>query len=100
MKPDEAKQRSNFWGELAALLLHPIQIEILEMLLWIDEPLSASELTKVYQGERHLAKVNYHVRRLVTLGTLRMVEELQVRGTLKTTYRLVLNPNSNDSGEK
>jgi hypothetical protein len=36
-----------FWATLAARVLHPVQVEIIEAMHWIDQPLSAADLAEV-----------------------------------------------------
>ncbi len=80
-----------FWAALAARLLHPQQLQIIEALRWIDRPLSASELVQVFHREQRLSSVAYHVRRLVALGALRPTGGRRpVRGSIERFYRLGL----------
>ena len=80
-----------FWPALAASLLHPVQLQIIEAIAWIDHPLSASELVRVLGGEQRLSAVAYHVRRLADVGALRPIEQRQpTRGSLEWLYRLGL----------
>jgi hypothetical protein len=74
---------------LAACLLHPIQLEIVEAMLWVDRPLSVSVLIRVFDGRETLSTIAYHVRRLNELGALRLVAKRQPpRGTEEKFYRL------------
>lgn len=76
---------------LGARLLHPIQVQIIEALLWIDCPMSASELVKVFSEELRLSTVAYHVRRLSSLRALRTVDErTPMRGAPEKLYRVRL----------
>jgi hypothetical protein len=80
-----------FWAALAACLLHPLQLQIIEAMRWIDRPLSASELVKVFSEEQHLSAVAYHVRRLAELGALKPTGRRRpVRGSIERFYRLGL----------
>ncbi len=88
---NEGTVPDGFWPALAAHLLHPVQLQIIEALAWIDRPLSASELVKVFGGEQRLSAVAYHVRRLADVGALRQAEQRQpTRGSLEWLYRLDL----------
>lgn len=66
----------DFWDKLPALLLHDIQMGIIEAMLWIDDrPLSATDLMTVLadeesEGRLFLSKVAYHVKRLAKLDVL------------------------------
>ncbi len=78
-----------FWAELAVKLLHPIQLQIIEALIWIDMPLSASELVEVFHREHRLSSIGYHVRRLYWLGALKPVGARNPkRGSKEKLYRL------------
>jgi len=80
-----------FWGMLGAHLLHPIQVQIIEAMLWIDQPMSASALVNVFSEEIRLSTVAYHVRRLSSLRALRTVDErTPMRGSQEKLYRLRL----------
>ncbi len=87
----EANDPDQFWGTLGACLLHPIQVQILEAMLWIDRPMSASALVKVFSEELRLSTVAYHVRRLDKLRALRTVDErTPKRGSPEKLYRVRL----------
>lgn len=78
----------HFWARLTGRLLHPVQMTIVEALLWIERPLSASEVTKILEGRVHLSGVAYHFRRLADLEVISPMRTKQVRGALKRPYRL------------
>lgn len=77
-----------FWGALAARLLHPVQLHIVEAMRWIGLPLSTSQLFHIFDEEQRLSTVAYHVRRLAALGVLKRVQRRKVRGTVETLYGL------------
>lgn len=84
------RDADGFWAALAARLLHPVQLQIIEAMRWIGRPLSASELVRVFGGEQSLATVAYHVRRLVALEALKPAGQRPVRGAMEKFYRLGL----------
>ena len=87
----EGSDPDQFWATLGARLLHPVQVQIIEAMLWIDYPLSASELVKVFGGKPHLSKLAYHVRRLKSLGALRPAGSHQpTKGSIEKLYLLRL----------
>jgi Helix-turn-helix domain len=87
-----------FWPALAASLLHPVQLQIIEAIAWIDRPVSASELVKLFGGEQRLSAVAYHVRRLADIGALQPIEQRQpTRGSLEWLYQLGLAGKSGES---
>ncbi len=80
-----------FWPALAARILHPIQVDVIEAMRWLDQPLSASELVQVFDRERRLSTIAYHVRRLYDLGALQPTGRREpVRGSIERFYRLAI----------
>jgi hypothetical protein len=78
-----------FWAALAARLLHPIQVQIIEAMAWIDLPVSASDLVNVFSREERLSAIAYHVRRLDSLGALAPAGKRHpVRGSEEKLHRL------------
>lgn len=53
-------------------LLHPVQVEIVEAMTWIDRPMTGVDLIQVL-GRTGL-RVDYHVGRLCRLDILRPAE--------------------------
>jgi len=74
------------WDAFFSHLAHPTQIAIIEALRWIDQPLSAAELTEVFEGTLGLATVSYHVRRLRNLHVLELINMRAVRGASERFY--------------
>jgi hypothetical protein len=77
------------WESLVPRVLHPMQVEIIEAMVWIGRPLSASELRLVFEEAHGLSHVAYHVDRLADLKALRKAGGEQVRGTYKSYYVLI-----------
>jgi hypothetical protein len=74
---------------LAVHLLHPFQVQIIEAMAWIDQPLSASELVQVFLREQRLSAIAYHVRRLDSIGALKSAGQRHPqRGSEEKLYRL------------
>jgi hypothetical protein len=78
----------DLWDTLPGRLLHETQVEIIEAMRWIDQPMSASDLAKVLYGKPNLSGISYHFRRLKDLGVLKYVRWRQVRGAKEKFYRL------------
>lgn len=75
------------WDALVPHIVHPLKVLILEALRWIDEPLSASDLTKVIDEEKYgLSHVSYHMVRLANAGAIEVVRTRPVRGSLEKFY--------------
>jgi DNA-binding transcriptional ArsR family regulator len=72
------------WEALAFLVVHPLKVTIIEAIEWIDEPLSASDLTKVIDDDKlGLSHVAYHVKSLREIGVLKIVRRRTVRGAVE-----------------
>jgi hypothetical protein len=68
------------WLSLVPRVVHPLKVAIIEALLWIDRPLSASDLAKIFGGEFSLGVVAYHLKELEKVGVTDVVGDRQVRG--------------------
>jgi hypothetical protein len=84
-----ASDDRSFWEGLALRLLHPTQLLVIEAIWWIEEPLSATLLQGVYEGQISLSLFSYHCRRLEKLEVLEKVGEIPVRGVSEKLYDLV-----------
>jgi hypothetical protein len=74
------------WCALIGPLIHPTKVLIIETLLWIDRPMSASEFEKVFGGAPNLGVTSYHLRSLASLGVLERVGKRRVRGAWEKFY--------------
>jgi hypothetical protein len=75
------------WEALVPLAIHPLRVAIIEALLWIGEPLSASNLTKIFDDEKlNLPGVSYHVTTLAKGGVLEEAWQRPVRGSVEKFY--------------
>jgi len=64
------------WELYVASFVHPIKVAIMEILCWMDAPLSVVQFTKLCSsgGESFReAKVRYHLYQLVKVGVLEIV---------------------------
>ncbi len=77
------------WDALMARLVHSTQVLIIEALSWIDRPLSATDLEKVFDKTLSLSVISYHVKRLKDLGVLERVGAKRVRGAWERFYFFV-----------
>jgi hypothetical protein len=74
---------------LAAAYIHPIKIQIIEALGWIDLPMSPSDLERVFGGKPPVSTIAYHVKSLADSGVVKALEKEPGRqGKTKTPYRL------------
>jgi hypothetical protein len=82
------------WGELAARVLHPVQVEVIEALRWIDRPLTATDLLRVLDSKRIGLRIEHHLKRLTRLNALAAVDAEKMRTPIRgqRAYRLVKRP--------
>jgi DNA-binding transcriptional ArsR family regulator len=81
------RDRTYDWSALASLV-HPIRVEIIEAILCIEQPLSATQLAMVFDRKYELPRLSYHVGILAKAGLLKVVSRRQVRGAVETFYTL------------
>ncbi len=79
------------WDLLIGPLIHPTRVAIIEAMLWICCPLSATELQRIFgeQSGLSMSAVSYHLTSLSNLGILELVEKRPVRGTWQKFYFFV-----------
>lgn len=80
------------WQGLVPRLLDPVKVAILEALLWVEQPLSATEISRLFgeHDKRQLSQVSYHMRSLAGRGILKVHDTRQVRGAVECFYVLAL----------
>lgn len=77
------------WAALAARLLHPTQVAIIEAHRYVGGRLSSVELIRLFGPEAPpLSSLAYHTRALVAHGVLEDAGGRQVRGAREHYYRL------------
>lgn len=74
------------WAALVPRVLHPLKVAIIEALLWIGIPLSASDLNKVLDKRFGVGLVSYHLKCLAKLGALKQHHSRRVRGAIERFY--------------
>ncbi len=67
------------WSLLVPRLVNSIKVIILESMLWIERPLSATELDQMCAREPDLRAFSYHLKHLEELGVLEIVEKRKAR---------------------
>lgn len=88
--PPNSAAHSFDWAEFTRLV-HPMQVAIVEALLWIGQPLSAKDFSLLFEGEIQQAAVktsfmSYHVRALARAGLLELLGTESVRGAVRKFY--------------
>jgi hypothetical protein len=75
------------WGSLVPQVIHPLKVAVIEALEWVQEPLSASDLSKIIDDERYrVPNVSYHMVKLAEVGAIEVVGECQRRGAVEKSY--------------
>jgi hypothetical protein len=65
-------------------------VAIVEASVWIDEPLSPTQLVEVLDRSYRLSNLAYHARNLTEAGVLEEVSTIPRRGTVEPFLRLVV----------
>jgi hypothetical protein len=69
------------WESLVASTIHPVKVAIVEALLWVHEPLSATELAEIFgHDDYNFDVVLYHLRALVKLDVIEVTARRHARG--------------------
>lgn len=76
------------WDALVLLVIHPMRVSIIEALRYMDHPLSASDLHRLFFGESTLSFIDYHIKELVKLKVLVQVRKRKVRGATEKFYAI------------
>lgn len=83
------------WTALVARVLHPFDVQIIEALRWIELPLSAGDLSQLFDDERWVL-LGRHLRRLSRLNAIELAETPTPRNITDISYRLVVMQPGND----
>jgi len=77
------------WGSLVAVTVHPVKVAIVEALLWVHEPLSATELAEIFDNAGYnLDMLLYHLSGLVRLEVIELTNTRHVRGAREKFFFL------------
>ncbi len=91
MKPPPHTPVESFDWTQFTRLVHPMQVAIVEALLWIGKPLSAKDFSQLFAGQIAHASaktsyMSYHVRELAKVGVLERTGTESVRGAVRRFY--------------
>lgn len=86
---DDGRLSDTWWATVAVRALHPIQVQIVEALRWIDEPLAVSDLGEIVE-DLEWVRLNHHIRRLSRLRAIVHAETPNPANVLNLRYRLVM----------
>lgn len=76
-KTSEGEQAN--WSLLVPRLVNPTKVIILESMLWIKRPLSATELERISARDPDLRTFSYHLKHLEELGVLEVTAKRKAR---------------------
>lgn len=77
------------WAWLVPRVIHPLRVAIIEALAYMDQPLSASDLQRLFGVEDlELSLISYHMNQLKKAEVVVKVDERQVRGSVERFYVL------------
>ena len=75
------------WEALVLSSFHPITVAALEAMLWIDEPFSAADLSRMHVGSPGVPVISYHLKALESdLSVLRLYREEAIKGVCRKLY--------------
>jgi len=78
------------WLSLVPRLVHPVKIAIVEMLLYMEQELSASQIAALLgPGNYSVGVVSYHLKVLAEAGVIDLVESKKVRGSEMHLFNLL-----------
>lgn len=89
MKASPGEQRAEYdWAALVPKFMHPMKVAIIEALWRLERPLSASELSKVFDHQYDISHVSHHMTSLWKLNVLRKAGQRRGRASIETFYAL------------
>jgi hypothetical protein len=75
------------WDSLVPRIINPAKVTLIETLLYMGQPLSASQIAKLHDHpELDLSRVSYHLSSLAAKKILVKVRQQQVRGAVEKFY--------------
>lgn len=81
-------ERQFDWESLVPQVVDPTKVAIVEAMHWIRFPLSALELSRVFDDEHQLSLVAYHLDTLASLGVVKQIGTRSVDGAIRRFYAL------------
>jgi hypothetical protein len=83
---DDGKPTHFDWQALVPHCIHPLKVAIVEALLWVRTPLSASELQNLFSEKISVSLIAYHMTKLAQAGAIEKVGQRPVRGAMQKFY--------------
>ncbi len=85
MNPTSLHERFD-WGSLVPHVIHPLKVAIIEALLWVEQPLSATDFRKLLNERFSTPRISYHLVKLAETDALELTQQQQVRGVIEKFY--------------
>lgn len=80
------------WGSLVSRKIHPVQVLMIEALVWVELPLAPADVARFSNGQYTVSLVGYHAKALEDRGIIELLDTEAVRGATRHNY--VLAPES------
>jgi hypothetical protein len=81
------EQAAYVWLVCVPRLIHPLKLTIIEVLLYMEQPLSATQLVELLdQEDCYLGLISYHLGTLKEAQVIELVESRSVRGAKEHFY--------------
>jgi hypothetical protein len=78
------------WSALVPRIVHPVQEAVISALLWVRQPLSATDFGYLFDDPAlGVSRMSYHLNALTRMGILATTHERRVRGAVERRYFLV-----------
>jgi hypothetical protein len=76
------------WAALVPRVVHPARVAIIEAMLWVGRPISATEMVQMIDEEVGVSSLSYHFRVLADrkVGVIEQVDRRQARGSEEKLY--------------
>ena len=78
------------WAALVPRVVHPARVAIIEAMLWVGRPISASDMVQMIEEEVSVSSLAYHFRVLADrkVEVTEQVDRRQVRGAEEKFFYL------------
>jgi len=86
---NEAEAGGDFsWDEIEPRAIHPVQVQMIEALLYIGRPLTVADFFRLFDGKPSTMALLHHVERLIRVGVLAVDGWERIRGAKVRLLRL------------
>jgi DNA-binding transcriptional ArsR family regulator len=93
MTMDRGDEQAHDWSALVPRIVHPAQEAVIEALLWVEQPLSATDFGNLLDDPAlSVSRISYHLDALARKGILAMTRQRGSGGAVERRYFLVTKP--------